>query len=46
MQANTRVASVLDVSISPDAFPSDNFQVPYPQLVQWALVPAEDEVLK
>jgi len=46
LEANARVASFLDVSISPDAFPTEDFQASLPQYVQWALVPAEDEILK
>ncbi|KAF5830417.1 acyl transferase/acyl hydrolase/lysophospholipase [Dunaliella salina] len=42
-----RVASILDIHISPDAAPADwDFVPSLPQFVAWAFVPAEDEILK
>jgi hypothetical protein len=42
-QGYDRVASLLDVSISPDAF--EPWAHSFQQLVTWALVPASDEHL-
>ncbi|GIL51483.1 hypothetical protein Vafri_7461 [Volvox africanus] len=39
-----RVASLLDVSISPDAYESWPFN--YAKMVTWALVPADDDMLR
>ncbi|KAG2498150.1 hypothetical protein HYH03_003908 [Edaphochlamys debaryana] len=39
-----RVASLLDVAISPDAYEPWPFN--YPQMVTWALVPADDDMLR
>ncbi|GFH28427.1 patatin [Haematococcus lacustris] len=44
VQGYKRVASMLDVAISPDTFDPD-WQYTYAQLLNWALVPAEDKVL-
>lgn len=38
------MASLLDVSISPDAF--EPWPYSYQQLLSWALVPGDNEVLK
>lgn len=39
-----RVASLLDVAISPDAF--ESWPYSYATMATWALVPAEDALLK
>ncbi|PNW85631.1 hypothetical protein CHLRE_03g195500v5 [Chlamydomonas reinhardtii] len=39
-----RVAALLDVAISPDA--SEPWPFSYPQMVSWALVPADDDMLR
>eukprot|EP00197_Chlamydomonas_leiostraca_P004486 CAMPEP_0202860012 /NCGR_PEP_ID=MMETSP1391-20130828/1896_1 /ASSEMBLY_ACC=CAM_ASM_000867 /TAXON_ID=1034604 /ORGANISM="Chlamydomonas leiostraca, Strain SAG 11-49" /LENGTH=525 /DNA_ID=CAMNT_0049539131 /DNA_START=249 /DNA_END=1826 /DNA_ORIENTATION=+ len=43
VQSSQYVSSLLDVSISPDAY--EPWAHSYQQLLNWALVPAEDEVL-